>query len=599
MPLFIISFIAGVLTILTPCVLPLLPVIVGSSMSGETSRKKAIIVTASLGISVIAFTFILKVSTLFVNIPEQAWQYISGGIIIVLGLITLFPIIWEKVNFISKANRESNKLLALGYKKDSVWGNIIIGASLGPVFSTCSPTYFFILAAVLPLNPLAGFLDLISYAFSLCLALLVVAIVGQKAVEKLGLASDPKGWLKKTLGILFLVVGIGIFIGADKKLEYKILDSGVFDFTKIEQFFLKKADVGNNENPASNQAGGNITNLADDNSLKLNENASSTAKESEAERIARKSKLYKRAPEIENPSGFINTDGKSITIGQFKGKKVVLIDFWTYSCINCQRTLPYLREWYEKYHDQGLEIIGIHTPEFSFEKLEKNVAKAVQEFNLKYPVVLDNDYSIWNVFANRYWPRKYLIDSDGFIVYDHIGEGDYDVTEKAIQKALEDRANILVMPDEMPSSISLPKDTISLDVSKVKSPETYFGYGRNEYLGNGNRFTQGEQTLSFPIFLIKNTLYLSGTWNFEKEYAETRKTDSAISFKYDAKNVYMVASAEENTLVEIWLDGKKIGSVNIKDEKLYKIIEGDSYGEHTLLLKIPKTGLKAFTFTFG
>jgi len=147
-----------------------------------------------------------------------------------------------------------------------------------------------------------------------------------------------------------------------------------------------------------------------------------------------KAKKYKPAQEISTPDGFVNTD--SISIGELIGKKVILVDFWTYSCINCQRTTPYLNAWYEKYHDQGLEIIGLHTPEFEFEKDYNNVKAAVEKFGIKFPVVLDNDYSTWAAYRNQYWPRKYLIDIDGYIVYDHIGEGAYDETEAKIQEAL-------------------------------------------------------------------------------------------------------------------------------------------------------------------
>ena len=142
-----------------------------------------------------------------------------------------------------------------------------------------------------------------------------------------------------------------------------------------------------------------------------------------------KSKRYSVAKEITTPDGFINTDGKPVTIGEFVGKKVVLLDIWTYSCINCQRTTPYLNAWYEKYKDDGLVIIGLHTPEFEFEKVYQNVLDATNRLGIKYPVVLDNDYSTWNAYQNRFWPRKYLIDIDGFVVYDHIGEGAYEETE--------------------------------------------------------------------------------------------------------------------------------------------------------------------------
>ena len=197
-----------------------------------------------------------------------------------------------------------------------------------------------------------------------------------------------------------------------------------------------------------------------------------------------KAMIYQKAPELVSPSGYINTEGYPVTIGEHQGKKVILIDFWTYSCINCQRTLPYLKMWYEKYKDQGLEIISVHTPEFAFEKVQANVEKAAKGFELEYPVVLDNEYRTWNAFDNHYWPRKYLIDIDGYIVYDHAGEGNYEATEEAIQKALAERAARLNVPMAA-SDTKAPNDLLDVDFSQVRSPEIYFGSARNEHLGSG------------------------------------------------------------------------------------------------------------------
>jgi cytochrome c biogenesis protein CcdA len=238
MLLLIVSFIAGILTILAPCVLPVLPVILGSSVNDKKANKrKTLTIILSLGISVILFTLLLKVSTLFIDIPEYTWKIVSGIIILILGLVTIFPSLWEN-KFIAKLSRKSNIALGKGDQKKSFWGDVIVGASLGPVFSTCSPTYFIILATVLPVSPLLGLVYLSAYALGLCLALFAVALIGQRIVGKLGVAANPDGWFKKTLGILFVIVAIGILTGADKKLQTYILDKGFFDVTKIEQRLL-------------------------------------------------------------------------------------------------------------------------------------------------------------------------------------------------------------------------------------------------------------------------------------------------------------------------------------------------------------------------
>ncbi len=343
----------------------------------------------------------------------------------------------------------------------------------------------------------------------------------------------------------------------------------------------------------------------------LNKTQTQTTMNSKYLSSKEKSKKYELAKEITTPNGFINSDGEPITIGQYVGKKVVLIDFWTYSCINCQRTTPYLNSWFDKYEDDGLVIIGIHTPEFEFEKDYKNVTDAVNKFGIKFPVVLDNDYSTWAAYRNQYWPRKYLIDIDGYIVYDHIGEGQYEETEKKIKLALEERAAVLGVSADTGQSIT---KEIPIPFT-AKSPETYFGSLRNSNFGNGVAKQAGIQNnLSIPMDLKLNTLYLDGNWNIQGEYAENLSSDSKIAFKYSAKEVYFVGESESEITIEVLKDGSPIGDgagsdiiktsdgktiFKVKDARLYKIINSGELENHTLEFIIKGKNMKAFTFTFG
>jgi thiol-disulfide isomerase/thioredoxin len=385
----------------------------------------------------------------------------------------------------------------------------------------------------------------------LCGSLLIITILSQKAIARIGLASDNRGWFKRTIGALFILVGIAIISGFDKKLELSI-SSNVFDVTKIEQKLLATQTSKNNLIPSGSGV------VASDVSNKTEGNTLTGIKALSAEdRIKMKSLQYPKAPEIANPSGFVNTDGQPVTLAGFKGKKVVLVDFWTYSCINCQRTIPYLNAWYKKYADQGLEIVSIHTPEFAFEKVQSNVEGGVKRFGIEYPVVLDNDYGTWKAFSNEYWPREYLIDIDGFIVHDHAGEGEYDVTEQAIQKALAERSTVFGS-GKVSSGIVSPADIITMDSSKISSPETYFGSGRNEYLSNGKQNTSGTQSLVLPQNISLNSLYLSGNWNFLPEYAETSDTNAKIIYKYNAKPGAFVQT------IGLPLSVNFIGSLNVQ-----------------------------------
>lgn len=239
---FLFSVLAGVLTILAPCIFPLLPVIIGSGGVG-TKRKvsrRAVNVILALSFSVIIFTLLLKATTLLITIPDTFWKWFSGGIIAFLGLVTLFPSLWAKIPFISKLSLAGNRGIADGYQRKSFWGDILIGFSLGPVFTTCSPTYFFILATVLPATPTVGLFYLFGFSLGLAISLFLVAYLGQYLINKLGGVSDPRGLFKKFFGLIFLLLGIAIITGYDKELETKLLDSGVGGTIDFENRFLEK-----------------------------------------------------------------------------------------------------------------------------------------------------------------------------------------------------------------------------------------------------------------------------------------------------------------------------------------------------------------------
>ncbi|RJR14005.1 cytochrome c biogenesis protein DipZ [Candidatus Parcubacteria bacterium] len=570
----VLSFLAGVLSVFAACILPLLPVIVGGSLA-TGSRKRMYTIVASLAISIIGFTLLLKASTVLIGIPESAWAYISGSIITILGIFILFPNLWVKVPGVNLLNRSSNKLLATGYQEGGFWGDVVMGAALGPVFASCSPTYFIILATVLPAQPALGLIYLAAYAAGLALALLLIAILGEKLIQRLGVTLDPNGKFFKTIGVILILVGILVLTGYMKKVEAWFVERG-YDATFIE---LKLLGADKETAPANMDTKFVLPDM--------------------------KASMYQKAPELARPGEFVNSE--PFALQDLIGKKVILIDFWTYSCINCQRTFPYLKAWHDEYSDEGLVIVGVHTPEFAFERVTENVVDAAMRFGLKHPIVLDNEYATWRAFGNNYWPRKYLIDIDGYIVYDHIGEGAYEETERAIQRALAERAERL--GSEMPSTaIVSPEEEAR---GGLRSPEVYFGALRNEFLGNGSQRTVGSQTFVVPNSIIPNTLYLGGTWNIGEEYAENEKQGATVTFKYVAKDVYFVARSDAPVRIKVTRDGGKPlgnargedvsedGYVTVQESRLYKLIEDVQSGVHTLEIHIEEGGLEAYTFTFG
>lgn len=323
-----------------------------------------------------------------------------------------------------------------------------------------------------------------------------------------------------------------------------------------------------------------------------------------------KEKKYESAKELVTPSSFINTD--PFKIADLIGKQVVLVDFWTYSCINCQRTLPYLNAWHDKYHKQGLTIVGVHTPEFDFEKVRDNVIAATKKYQVQYPVVQDNDYATWQAYRNRYWPRKYLIDIDGYIVYDHIGEGGYAETEQKIQELLTERQQRLATaPQPSPSLVFVPPAPA---VATTTSPEIYFGASRNEQLGNGNAGQTGVQDFAEPTAAALNQVYLIGQWEITPEYAESKSSNAAVLMKYQAQEVNVVAGATPPLVGHVTRDGQPVTAVagkniittaertavTIAAEDLYRLINDPAgAGEHELKIIFPEPGVRLFTFTFG
>ncbi len=330
---------------------------------------------------------------------------------------------------------------------------------------------------------------------------------------------------------------------------------------------------------------------------------------------AEKAQRYDRARELVDIAGYINTDS-GFTLADNIGEKVILLDIWTYSCINCQRTLPYITQWHTQYEDDGLLIVGVHTPEFEFEKDRDNVLRATEKFGIDYPVVLDNNYGTWHAYNNRYWPRKYLIDIEGYVVYDHIGEGAYAETEQKIRELLAERAEQLDVPlsfnDEMPMVTEESDDDAGISALLPRSPEVYFGAFRNQLLANGDPGMQGGFQLKANADDVEsNMLYLDGAWNIYREYAQNARADARIIFRYQGDKVFMVASAPEGATIRLLRDGEPIGDaagadvdengrVRITDEQLYHLVDNpDGHGEHTLEIIIEDAGLEAYTFTFG
>jgi len=288
------------------------------------------------------------------------------------------------------------------------------------------------------------------------------------------------------------------------------------------------------------------------------------------------------APELVGIKGWLN--GGPLTIAGLRGK-VVLVDFWAYSCINCIRTLPYLEKWQSAYGSKGLQIIGVHTPEFRFETKPENILSAIRRFKINYPVAEDNDTATWTAFRNQYWPAEYLIDQQGRIVRTHFGEGEYDVTENAIRRLL---------------GIGSPVGTENgIDLSRIGSPEMYFGLDRVEKLASPQNPRAATQLYTVPAELPLNRFALSGHWALAPEQATLEAPNGRIVLHARSGKIFMVASSRQPVTVAVTVDGTPQPSVTISESRLYTLFDSNDYREHRLTLDIPQAGLSAFTFTFG
>lgn len=565
--LFLGAFIAGMLTVLAPCVLALLPIIIGGSITGDgKDRKRPVIIALSLAVSLIVFTLLLKATTLLINIPPRSITYFSGTVIIILGILTLFPSFYATV--LAKLGVEHRAQSALGksfQNKNQYIGPIITGAALGPVFSSCSPVYAYILATILPGNFGQAIALIVVYVIGLTLVLLLIGYYGQRFISKIKFASNPRGWFQRGIAILFIITGLLIFTGNDKRLQTYVSEHTPFNFDALSSKLI----------PASDRSIDN-------------------------------SKLFNvepyDAPKFEGLGPWINS--QPTQTDQLKGK-VVLVDFWTYSCINCIRNNPYIEKWYQTYKDKGFTVVAAHAPEFAFEKNVDNVQKAVKEQNITYPVALDNDFSTWNAYKNRSWPTGYLIDASGKVRRIHEGEGQYKETEDAIRQLLTDNGQDV-------SGIKSTTDSMSAPITAAQTPETYLGFAKaSGYSGSpALSGTPNIRQFNLSQSLQSNQWSLGGMWETTSEKIIARG-NSTMNFKVSAKDVYIVGGSSAPQDITLQINGKPIqetaysgsdvkdGKVTIGESKLYRLVDFKQFTKDQVLTITVPDGVELNVYTFG
>ncbi len=563
--LLIFAFISGLVTIFAPCIWPLLPIILSSSATG--GKKKALGITLGITISFALFTLAISYVIKIFPFDPNNLRFLAVIIIGFLGLSLVIPVLSSRLEGLVSRLSGSFGTKFQNPTTSGFWSGLITGVSLGIVWSPCAgPILATIatLAATQAVNFQVVLVTLI-YVAGVGIPLFIFASVGNLVFTRTSFFSKYTGRVQQIFGLIMILTAIAIYTNYDKVLQAKLLDV-------VPSY-------------------GNFINKLESNQVVKQQLDALKGKETTPNTIT--SQLFNAntpAPEFIGITKWLNTD-QPLTIKALKGK-VVLVDFWTYTCINCIRTLPHVTAWYDKYKDQGFVVIGVHTPEFEFEKDTKNVENAIKQYNIHYPVPQDNAYATWNNYSNQYWPAEYLIDAKGIIRRAHFGEGEYIETEQAIQALLK----------EAGQPVNGGLEDIADQTPKARlSPETYLGSARMQYYYPGGSVGNGTQNFTLATDLPKNSFSFGGEWTIMNEYAIAGK-NATLNYNFIANKVHLVLRLGTNKTakVKIWLDEQVVDVITVDTDRLYNLIDlKDRVENHILKLEFETPGIEVFAFTFG
>jgi cytochrome c biogenesis protein CcdA/thiol-disulfide isomerase/thioredoxin len=546
-----IAFAAGVITAFTPCILPVLPIVLAGGGTGTKRRPYAI----AAGLISTFTAFLLAGAWLWglLGISAKHQIRIGAALLLLLAVILVFPKAGEL------AERPFRFLTRR--RAGDLGGGYLLGASLGLVFVPCGGPVLATLTANVATNRVGGWIVVIAIAYAIGAALPMLAI----ARGSHGLAARFRRRAQTVRiagGVLMAASALVIYEGWAESLQTNVPGYAGWIQNRIE---------------GSSAAQTRLDRLAGNRKSAF---VHTTRLATRLDQVPLKD--YGAAPDVHNISAWINS--RPLSLRALRGK-VVLVDFWTYSCINCLRTLPYLKSWDERYRSRGLVIVGVHTPEFAFEHDLGNVRAAVKRLGVRYPVALDNDYGTWKAYGNNYWPADYLVDQAGNVRDVHFGEGGYSQTDHDIRLLLAAGAKRL--PADVPEADHTP--------TELRTPETYLGYARiGNYAGSPLR-TDRAATYRFPPALAPDAFAYAGTWTVGGERI-VAGPDARLRLRFQAQSVHLVLGGHGT--VDVSVDGRRAGTVAVDADRLYTLVPGDR--THTGLLELHFTpGLSAYAFTFG
>jgi cytochrome c biogenesis protein CcdA/thiol-disulfide isomerase/thioredoxin len=551
-----IAFLAGIITAISPCVLPILPIVLVGGAAGDRRRPFAIVA----GLTLSFFTFTLFATWLLdqLGLPKDLLRNIGIALLFLLAASLIFPQVGRL------AERPFLRFSRHGGK--DVQSGFLLGLSLGLVFVPCAgPVLTVVTVKAASLD--FGWRTLaLTAAYSLGAAaiMLVYAVGGQRAAERTKWFRLHAQQVRVGLGVVMAVAAVGIAFDLDRKAQ-----TALSDYTNWFQKHTEKTAF------AARQLD------------KLRSAPRYTPAPLPRPDVVGNGKLpdLGAAPEFAAISSWLNTPGEQpLTMRGLRGK-VVLIDFWTYSCINCIRTLPYLESWYRTYRRDGFVIVGVHTPEFAFEHELSNVRSNAHDLGVRYPVALDNDYGTWNRYANEYWPAEYLIDRQGHVRHAHFGEGEYGRTESYIRELLAEPGM------KLPEALDLPDRT----PTGLITPESYLGYGRLARYAGSPLGANRPARYVLPKTLGQNELAYGGGWIVQSERI-VAGPDARLRLRFRARRVHLVLGGRGR--VSVLMNGRLERTVNVTGDRLYTLVDHPKIGEGLLELRF-SPGVEGYAFTFG
>ena len=544
--LALIGFVGGLITGISPCVLPVLPVIfLSGGVQGAHDRKRPFLVIAGLVLSFSVFTLIGSAVLQALHLPGDVIRWIGLAVLVLIGVGLIVPafqhVLEKPFSWIPQR--------AVGTER----GGFVLGLALGAVYVPCAGP---VLAAITVAGATgqwgpSTFVLTATFAIGTAIPLLVFALAGQGVGARVKAFRKNERVLRVTAGVVMIALAVGLTFNLPE-----ILQRAIPDYTSALQEAAGGSDV-LQDAPREVGCTESTTELVD----------------------------CGEAPELTGITSWLNSD--PLTLSGLKGS-VVLIDFWAYSCINCQRATPHLTAWDDAYRDKGLTIIGVHAPEYAFEEVESNVADGANRLGIHYPIALDNDFATWQAYDNAYWPAKYLIDAEGEVRHIHFGEGGYDGTEQLIRDLLEDaRPGV-----DLPTATEVPDTS---PVSAKQTPEIYFNTIRvSNYRGNG-RYQEGTASYEFPSALHEDSFALDGDWTADDQ-GITASKGSAIQLDYYAKHVYLNVGGEGTLTVT---DGTATHIIRVSGPpNIHDLVERMDAGRGVVTVEL-SPGLQAYSFTFG